>query len=171
MLNNKHAIVILYSGSEMPDYIGQKIGELLITSGLTIPENVTIVYKDQESVSKALIRDAINTVPSIKFETKNSDDLAEAIKSAIIYIGERFKGTLANANGNMVLFVLELTSALMEERDNNSFNFLNLTGDQLRKAVEIISTNEYIIPTTLARKYHFTKSVVDAIKSVYSKIS
>lgn len=165
MSGKKNAVIILYTGDDLPDYVVEQIAKILLSSGITVPELLTVIHKDQEAISEALLRDA-TAIPLVQEATK--DDLAEAIKAAIVYIGKRFEASLTNTKGNMVPFAMELSTALEEDSVNSAFNVLN-PKTELRKAVELLSETEYVIPAHLARKYHFTENVVNTIKFVYKK--
>lgn len=170
MQNKKNAIVILYTGDELPDYVAGKIVEQLATSGVTIPEMVKLIYKDEQEITNVMIKE--HPVEAIKVEEhkESTDYLAEAIKQAVVYIGKRFEGSLTNTNGNYIAFAMQLAEALSEERINGSFNILS-PGDKtpLHTAVEVLSKNEYVIPKPLARKYHFTQQVIETIKIIYKR--
>lgn len=155
-----NALIILWNGNKIPDYLVEKIGEILITNGICIPEMLTIKYKDEDAISNAILKDVTSDVNAF------TDDVEEALKNAIIYIGKRFEASLTNTNGNLTKFALELSVAVGIARQRISFNGIN-TGDEILNAVEIISTTRAIIPKSLAKKYHFNQDVVDVITNVY----
>jgi hypothetical protein len=172
MLGNKNALVILWTGNDIPDHLIGKIGDVLVSNNVTIPEMLKIVYKDQEGLSQCLIREA-NGVSTIKFDITD-DKVAEAIRQAIIYIGKRFEASLTNAKaGNLVPFALELQSALSKARSNASFNILCVDADDkaLINAVELIATTSAEVPASFAKKWHFSKSVVDVIKQIHNQFA
>lgn len=173
MLGNKNALVILWTGNDMPDYLVEKIAETMTTSGITVPELMKIIYKDQEGLAQCLVREA-NGVSTVKFDVADND-LAKAIEQAVIYIGKRFEVSLASAKGNLIPFAIELQSALSKARSNVGFNFLNMVADTddkaLIKAVELLSTIPAVIPASLAKKYHITKSVCDVIKQIHNQFT
>lgn len=173
MLGKKNALVIFWTGNDMPDYLVGKIAETLTTNGVTVPELLKVVYKDQEGLTKCLIHEA-NSVSTIKFDITD-DSLAKALEQAIIYIGKRFEVSLANAKGNLVPFAIELQSALSKARSNIGFNILNMSEDTddraLIKAVELISTTSAVVPASLAKKYHMTKNVFDVIKQIHNQFA
>lgn len=156
MKNN--ALVLLWKGEDLPDYLVKKIAEILITNGICIPEMLTIKYTDETTLSNILINTA-NEKPS---------DIAsaEAIKNSVIYIGERFKQYLGTANLSM--FTLELADAVSYAKRKMSFVGIG-SEDELLTAIKILSTLKGTIPHSLVRKYHFTQEVVDVIKNVYHK--
>ena len=164
---NNNALVLLWMGENLPDYLVEKIAEILLNNGICIPEMLTIKYKDEDGLANTLIRDA-NT-NKIQFETvDNSNNIAEAVKQSVIYIGKRFEASLKGTNGNLALFALELNAACISARDIISFSGTN-SGTEILKAVEILATTDAIIPSPLAKKYHFTQNVVEVIKKVYQR--
>lgn len=173
MLGNKNALVILWTGNDMPDYLVEKIAETMTTSGITVPELMKIIYKDQEGLAQCLVREA-NGVSTVKFDVADND-LAKAIEQAVIYIGKRFEVSLASAKGNLIPFAIELQSALSKARSNIGFNILNMSSDTddkaLIKAVELLSTIPAVIPASLAKKYHITKGVCDVIKQIHNQFT
>jgi len=173
MLGNKNALVLLWTGNDLPDYLVTKIAEILTANRITVPELLKVVYKDQEGLAQCLVREA-NGVSTVKFDVTD-DSLAKAIEQAVTYIGKRFEASLTNAKGNLVQFAIELQSALSQARSNIGFNSLNMlseTDDKaLIKAVELLSTVPATIPAPLAKKYHITKSVCDVIKQIYNQFA
>lgn len=172
MLGNKNALVLLWTGNELPDYLAGKIAEVLTTNGITMPEMLRMIYKDQDGLAQCLIRET-NGTSTIKFDVTD-DKLAEAIKQAVIYIGKRFEVSLVSASkGNLVNFALELQQAVSKAHNNAGFNVLNISEEDkaLIGAVELISTVNAIIPSSLAKKYHFTKQVCDVIKQIHNQFT
>lgn len=163
MKNN--ALILLWKGENLPDYLVKKIAEILTTNGICIPEMLTIKYKDEDGVTNALLRDTNSTIC-----VKKESDVSEAIRNAVIYISKRFEASLKGTNGpvgNIAMFALELSSAVTAARHNMSFIGVG-TNDELLTAIEILSTSTAVIPASLAKKYHFNQNVVDVIKKVYN---
>lgn len=162
-----NALVLLWKGDQLPDYLVKKVAELLITNGICTPEMLTIKVLDEEAVTKAVIKDIDCAVAG---STATVDhNLAEAVKQAVVYIGKRFEASLKGTNGpigNIALFAIELSNAVATARRNTSFIGVG-TNDELLTAIEILSTINAVIPSSLAKKYHFTQNVVDVIKKVY----
>lgn len=170
MLNNKNALVILWTGNDIPDDLVREIGEIMTRNGVCIPETMKIVYKDQDGLAQCLIRE-VNGVSTIKFDVA-TDELAEALKQAVILIGKRFENLLVNTR-NLTPFALKLSSELSKAKNNVSFNILGASDEDkaLVRAVELISTTKAVIPATLAKKYHFTKEVCETIKIVFNQFT
>ena len=163
MKNN--ALILMWNGNSLPDYLIGKIAEILTTNNVCIPEMLTIKLKDEEAIAKALIRDS----STIQISQPKNEDVSEAVKSAVVYIGTRFADSLRMANGaasNMVTFAVELTNAVISAKRNISFVGVG-SNDELLTAIEILSTTNAIIPSSLAKKYHFSQNVVNVIKKVY----
>jgi hypothetical protein len=167
---NNNALIVLWKGNSIPDYLVGKIAEILTLNNVCTPEMLTIKYKDCDGIANALIRDAES---SANVSTKKDDDtIAEAIKQSVIYIGKRFERSLVIADAplnNTSVFAIELSNAVSKERRNISFTGVG-SNNELLTAVEILSTEKGIIPRSLAKKYHFTKNVVEVIKTVYNTV-
>lgn len=162
MKNN--ALVLLWKGEELPDYLVKKIAEILITNGICIPEMLTIKVKDEEAVACALLRDANNNDTVVV----DKPNVAEAVKQAIVYIGKRFEDLLkdAKSSGDYLLFALDLSNAVTIAQRNISFVGVG-SNDELLTAVDILATTPAVIPATLAKKYYINNRVIDVIKQVY----
>lgn len=173
MLGNKNAVVILWTGNDLPDMLVKQIADILISNGITVPELLKIVYKDQEGLAQCLIKES-NGVSTVKFDVTD-DETAKAVEQAVIYIGKRFEVSLMNTKGNLVQFAIELQSALSKARNSIGFNSLNVLSNMednaLIKAVELLSTVPAVIPVPLAKKYHITKPVCDIIKQIYNQFA
>ena len=161
-----NALVLLWKGDQLPDYLAKKVAEVLTTSGVCIPEMLTIKVLDEDAVTNAVIR---NVYDSGNVKVVKTEDEAEAVKQAVIYIGKRFEGSLKGTNGpigNITSFAIELSNAVAIARCNTSFIGVG-TADELLTAIEILSTTNAVVPASLAKKYHFTQNVVDVIKKIY----
>lgn len=158
-----NAVVILWQGAALPDYLTQKIGEIFIANGISSTGDLTIKVMDEDSVAKAILRDA---KPKINFEA-NANNEVEAIKNAVIFIGTKFEESLAKFKYNSLPFTTQLVDAVRDAKRNNSFvgvGFENV----LLNAVSIIATSTVKIPQNLRRQYNFTEDVVTVIKNVNS---
>lgn len=163
---NNNALIVLWNGKNLPDYLVQQIAEVLTTNGICIPEMLTIKYMDETSVSHALIRD-VEVEPIVATQDESAQQAA--IKSAVIYIGTRFKTALASKEfDNNIAFAIELYNAVADAKKRNISFVETERDDKLLTAVKIISEETGTIPAALARKYHFTQSVVNVIKKVYN---
>jgi len=171
-----NALILLWCGNQPSNYIVEQIMNFLCSSGLCTSEKLTVIYKDKDSIANALLEDVKDenaianallkdVKDTLVVKTTNSD--AEAVKNAVIYIGRRFEDSLTGANRNLTKFGIELSKAVANAQQRISFNAAPSNGDEILKAVEIISTITASIPQTLARRYHFTQNVVDVIKTVY----
>ena len=162
-----NAVVLIWQGDKLPDYLATKIAEVLITNGVCIPEMLTVKVLDEDAVTNALLNKV--SVSSNITVVKTANELAEEVKQAVVYIGKRFEGSLKGTNGpigNIAAFAIELSNAVAVARRNTSFIGVG-TSDELLTAIEILSTTNAVIPSPLAKKYHFTQNVVDIIKKVY----
>lgn len=164
MAGNKYALVLLWTGDPLPTEVLESVVSVLTQNGITIPELVKAIYKDQRGIADSIIADEKSV--QVKTETVGTTfeqiDNMEAIKQSVIYIGKRFEASLASAKGNMTQFAIELAHAY-----NMAKHSEYMDKEPILSAVEIISTKTGIIPRTLAREYHFTNKVVETIKAIY----
>lgn len=154
-----HAIVIIWNGNEPTSDVISAIGQVLVDRNVCIPECMQLTYKDCAGIEDSLLKDVINVQ-----HTELQDE--EAIKNAVIYIGERFKDSLSSTNGELFIFAAELINGYRNEKRQMSFIGVG-SRSELCTAVEIIATTKGIIPPHLAKKYHFTNKVIEIIKSAY----
>lgn len=157
-----NALIILWQGSKISDYQIGKIMEQLVLSGIAEQQNITVVYKDEDSIANALLRDSAKKGLTV-IKTEEPKVNLEAIKNAVIYVGKRFEVSLASTNADLTLFAIELAQTA---------NAAKTTGyePELLTAIEILSTTSGEIPKSIAKKYHFTQAVVNVIQKVYNKI-
>ena len=150
---NKQLMAIIWNGRELPDSLVEKIATIFTANGIANQENISIVY---------------DTNVSIKEISGKSLDMDECIKNAIIYIGERFKDTLAN---NKLLFAIELSSAVNNANAKMNFNAVsfNEEDEALLNAIQILASAS-MIPKRLSEKYHITKDTISIIKNIYDNI-
>ena len=106
MQNSKNALVILWTGNPISEYLVQKIVEPFIVNNVTTPELLTFVYKDQDGLANCLVKEA-NGISTIKFDIVD-DKLSEALEKSIVYVGKRFEASLINAKGNLAFFAIDL---------------------------------------------------------------
>lgn len=163
MKNN--ALILLWKGNAIPDYLVQKIAEVLTTNSICIPEMLTVCYKDENAISNALLNTSNPTIDFCKTEIETD----EAVMNAVIYIGKRFEASLPRNNGSLTQFAIELAEAVAKAKQRISFNGTD-SSDEILTAVEIIATKNAVIPAFLAKKYKFTTHVVDVIKKIYEKL-
>lgn len=172
MSGNKNALVLLWTGNEMPEDMVMLIKDILIKNGITIPEYLVAVYKDAEGIANSLVKEA-DGISTFRIDIADNQ-VAEALKQAIIFIGTRFEASLINAKGNnLAQFTLELHTAVQSAHNNIGFNPYGGSEQEraLVKAVKLISTTSAVIPSSLARKYHITKQVCDVIKLVHNQFA
>lgn len=147
---NKHAIVILYSGSDRdPEYdVIESIASVITQAGLAVPELIEIKHFDSDSIGKAII--AKSTV-----ECKGQSVESELIKQSIIYFVEKYKYLSDPRKGAQIL-----TDAL--HGYNNP-----VTEDQIafKKAMDTIVSNK-----TKAMKLGMAKRYVEMITYAYEVI-
>jgi hypothetical protein len=149
-MKGNNAIVITYIGVFPSDNIIKSLAEVLVQSGVTIPEMINITTKDESAIANALLRD-------VEVMDTNSND---AKTSAIVYIGKRFDDTLAGSNGNHIPFAMALLHGIAEAKRNHTEE-----GVSLINAVEIIAKMDKV--PKIARMYHITNDVIKVIREIY----
>lgn len=168
-MSNKNAIVIVWEGKEIPDQLTTEICRMLFDNKITYPEMLTCRVYDAKGISDAIIRDITVTEEKTTFSDESAE---EAVKKAIVFIGERFEASLADTKNSWV-FAFELRNAVCDARRNIGFNILSgehSANKALLNAVEIIATKDAMISASFAKKYHITQVVVDIIKNVYESV-
>ena len=144
-----NAIVILYTGDKIPDTVVKNAADAL--SDFT-DENavVKLCTLDTASIATAIVGETAKKY-TVNVQHEKSEE-QEAIESAILYISGLF-------------------GKLLAEKAISKFKLLlamNIASDaKLKTAIEILSTKEYTLSIKFMKKYHFSKSVIDAIKDVY----
>lgn len=144
---NKHAIVILYSGSAQdPGYdVIESLANVIVSAGLSVPELIEIKHFDFDSIGKAIIS---------KSTKVNSVD-TELIKQSIIYFVEKYKHLSDPRKGAQILI-----DAL--HGYNNP-----VTEDQIafKKAMDTIVSNQ-----TKAIRVGMAKRYVEMITYAYEVV-
>jgi hypothetical protein len=112
---NKHAIVILYAGSDKdPGYdVIESLANTVVTAGLSVPELIEIKHFDSDSIGKAIIAKAINVKPV--------QQKSELLKQSVIYMVEKYKG-IPEANRGAVIFRDAIKARHCEDDDSKAFN-------------------------------------------------
>lgn len=173
MSGNKNALVLLWTGNSISDEMVKRIAEYLTTNGICVPELLKAKFYDQDGINNVLVKDLSDEgiTPQVIVGTHSNNIAPEAVKNAIIYIGERFKDALSNPNE--FVFTLELYDAVRKAKDSIGFNILSAqhAADMaLLNAVEILATTKARIPLSFAKKYHITQNVIDIIICTYKQI-
>ena len=165
---NNHALIILWSGKDIPDFLVAEIAEILSKNRIAVPELMHIIYKDQAGIADSIIRDCNGESLSVNIKSELEEE-QEAIKNAIVYIGERFATDLANKNGGLLTFAVHLTEQVSKARVNTSMNTLVVDENDkaLLNAVEIIATKRNDIPMNAARLKNISPKAINVISQVY----
>lgn len=164
---NKHLLVISWKGRGIDSNIVANIAQYLVDAGVSIPELITTIYKDDEGIlssTKKIDGKANLTIPLTKlFSVEN-----ESIKQAVIFIGEKYR-KLLNQESTLVF-------ACLLTKDANS-GYVNIGTEEsaaLLNALKIIANADhdelfaYINSNRELKKYHFTMATLTAIKQVYN---
>lgn len=152
-MKGNNALIITWVGSKPNDDVILAITNVLLSNNITIPELLTIVHKDEDSIAAALLRD--NNVDIVDVTESN-----EKTSSAVILIGKRFEDTLTSTNGDYVPFAIALLRELSKAKRVHSAE-----GVALRNAIEIIA-NMNKTPK-IARMYHITDEAINVIRNIY----
>ena len=147
---NKHAIVILYSGSvQDPGYdVIESLANVIVSAGLSVPELIEIKHFDSDSIGKAIIaKSAVHC--------KENSVESELIKQSIVYFVEKYKHLSDSKKGSYIL-----TDAFHGYKNP-------VTEDQIafKKAMDTIVSNQ-----TKAVKMGMSKRYVEMITYAYEVV-
>ena len=149
-------LTVLYNGQELPEAAASIIAATLMDMGIiSDTDQCTIVYKDAESIADAVLAKEKASRVSIHTTTVNTNS-QERIVAAVAHIGKLFQEEIARCKKTRDYTPLALRLIVEADRDEN-----------VRKSIEILSTEDGIIAKDLAHKYGFTDKIVNVIKSVY----
>lgn len=165
MLNKKHALVFMWTGNEISEDSIVAMSNYFVQKGYTSEELLSVHYKDDIEIASSIITSAKQVCAGAAQTTAE-----EAIHNAVIYIGERFEGSLADTKtlGSLVNFALALQPEASKAYAKDE-RLRNHDETCLVNAIEILSTATGTIPTTLAKKYHITRGVISIIKQIYNQ--
>lgn len=145
------ALVILYNGEPLSDYIVGKIMQEICTTAQRPAEGIVVHSLNPTEVAQALCK-VVDKVPAVV----NSPEL-DPLEAALVYIGERFD---PSKKGD-IEFVTQLCAAANAEPHNI----------ELENAMAIISEKR---PSTrnlkTIRKYGLNNSRVEYIRQIYQQI-
>ncbi len=145
------ALVILYPGEPLSDYVVGRIMEEITISGKRPAEGIVVSSLNSLEVAQALCK-VVEKEPAVV----NSPEL-DPMEAALIYIGERF----SPQDKGEVEFVTQLCAAANAEPHNI----------ELENAMAIISEKEpKRINQKTARKYGLTGIRREYIKQVYRQL-
>lgn len=157
--HSHNALILLWTGRQITDRAMEEIVTVLANHRIAIPELVTAVYKDEQAIANSVIRDSDGTTHmDVTIQQENAD---KAFRTAIVYIGERYKNLLMSANGNYASFAFKLTT------DMNSA-FINGNDIELKNACEIIANARVIVSSKFMKENHFSENAVNVIRQVYN---
>lgn len=145
------ALVILYNGEPLSDYIVGKIMQEICVTAERPAEGIVVHSLNPTEVAQALCK-VVDKVPAVV----NSPEL-DPLEAALVYIGERFN---PSKKGD-IEFVTQLCAAANAEPHNI----------ELENAMAIISEKQ---PSTrnlkTIRKYGLTSQRVEYIRQIYRQI-
>jgi hypothetical protein len=146
----------LYNGQELPEAAASIIAATLMDMGIiSDTDQCTIVYKDAESIADAVLAKEKASHVSIRTAAV-STNAQERIVAAVAHIGKLFQEEISRCKRTRDYTPLALRLIVEADRDEN-----------VRKSIEILSTEDGIISKDLAHKYGFTDKIINVIKSVY----
>lgn len=145
------ALVILYNGEPLSDYIVGKIMQEICVTAERPAEGIVVHSLNPTEVAQALCK-VVDKVPAVV----NSPEL-DPMEAALVYIGERFN---PSEKGD-IEFVTQLCAAANAEPHNI----------ELENAMAIISEKQLSTRNLKTmRKYGLTKSRVEYIRQIYQQI-
>lgn len=153
---NKNALIIMWVGNEPSDAIVEAIKDILVTTNTTVPEMLTIVYKDEDGMASSLINDVQKEIKEIDVK------VIDHIKWAVEQIGTMFADELKEADVNIIPFTSKFQKVILEYLWMHNQQYENIF-----HAAKILATSKGIIPKTLVKKYHFSENVYKCIKQIY----
>lgn len=151
MNKSNNALVITWIGDTASEEVVKAVAEILIKT-VTIPELLTIVNKDENAITAALLRSS-----DVTSDICHPED---ARTSAVILIGKRFESTLTSTNGNYVPFTMALLKAISDAKKYHTEENI-----ALMNAIEIIARMNKV--PKIARMYHITSEAINVIQQVY----
>ena len=151
-MKSNNALIITWIGSNPNNDVITSIANILIDNGMTIPELLTITHKDENAITKALLRDNKEPIDVISSE--------DARTSAVILIGKHFENMLTSTNGNYVPFAIALLKELSKAK-----KIYSEEGVALINAVEVIAKMDKV--PKIARMYHLTDEAINVIQNIY----
>ena len=148
-------LTVLYNGKELPDAAAAMIAACLQDMQVITDVNqCTIVYKDSESIANAIL--AAENLPKVEVSHINDISSQERIVAAVAHIGKYFAEDISKCKKTRDYTPFTLHLIVECDRDQT-----------IHKSVEILATESGVISKDIARKYGFTKKIIEVIKSVY----
>lgn len=155
-----NAIVITYVGESPSQALVEKLAGMLVGNGVTFPELLKIVTKDDESIADALLQST--ELQSTESQVVEAFDKTTA---AAIFIGKKFAKTLTS-DDNYRAFAIALAKAVINAKSYNSEE-----NAALLNAMETIANCEAIKLHKIARFYRITNDAINVIRQVYNTIA
>ena len=155
MNKSTNVIIVLYNGKPLVNnaVIPVNIANMLCINGLVDSvEDVTIVAKDSDGISKALLQDTINVSTSRVVDINNQDEVQNATIEAITMIGKMFAESLIV--GKNTSNYGPLMRDLLMHRDDTL----------IRNAVKVVAESHASIPKKLFKVYNITPGAIETIR-------
>lgn len=162
-MNEPRAIVILYNGEELPEYLINRMIEPIVHNGIADVEDITMKVFDSESLANLGLCDTISK--EIKKDNETHSDYY-AFEQAIIYVGNRFERALNK--DDLSSFAIELSMQLGLCASVFEDKMLIDANNPLVNAVKIIATTTVTRKLNdFANKHKVTKAARNIIKTIW----
>lgn len=149
------SLTVLYNGKELPDAAAATIAACLVDMKVITDINqCTIVYKDSEAIANAIL--AAENLPKMKVSHINDISSQERIVAAVAHIGKYFAEDISRCKKTRDYAPFALHLIVECDRDQT-----------IHKSVEILATEDGVIPRDIAKKYSITEKIIEVVKSVY----
>lgn len=149
------SLTVLYNGKELPDAAAAMIAACLVDMKVITDVNqCTIVYKDSEAIANAIL--AAENLSKVKVSHINDTSSQERIVAAVAHIGRYFAEDISRCKKTRDYTPLALRLIVECGRD-----------ETIRKSIEILATEDGVIPRDIAKKYGITEKIIEVVKSVY----
>ena len=145
---NKHAIVILYAGSDREPgcNVIESLASIIVSAGLSVPELIEIKSFDSDSISKAVLSKSLTVE-----ECRQVNEENELLRQSVIYMAEKYKDIPETKRG-IVIFRDAIRAQQCADDDAKAFN----------RAVNVIISNQ-----EEARRLGMGKRFIDML--IYAK--
>lgn len=157
MNKSANAIIVLYNEEPLVNnaIVPVNIAQILCSSGLVDDkEDITIVTKDSDSISKALLQGTIEVPTSrvVGIGKSAEETVKDATIEAIKMIGTMFAESLitGKATSNYGPFMRDL---LMHRDDT-----------VIRSAIKVVAESHASVPKKLFRDYNITPGAIETIR-------
>lgn len=152
------AVLVFYNGLEIPENIVARISKEIATWCESDIEKISVRTCNENDLSKLLLQQNA----TIKFD--DAEEKCKAGNDAIMTLS-----SIIDLDTSVALFAINLSTYLMKVLDRKNGIGLTERDKQLLNALVVLGQGS---PRTssLARKYHYTKEIDDALRKIYNRI-